>query len=514
MSKTPAHKTTHHSSKKKCSTAEIVGQGQLLFIEIPYDEMSARVTVLPPDSVNDPFVTVDDLLIAMASHNVVFGVDNRALAEISAKIAQNAASKSLTEMVEADLAFGIPAVKSRDAQVEYFYKDEEPAESEGLPMDEEGQINYRAGRKIDNVKKGDLLIRKTPAVNGTPGKTVTGKIVPAPPGKDIVLGIGKGVVIYPENPDEYYADTDGQVVIKGGLITVQPIFEVRGDVDLKIGNINFFGTVIVHGDVKDNFKIYAGQDLIVRGVVEGAELKVDGNLTISGGVAGNDKAHITCKGNALIKYIRNTRIEVDGNLNVKQSILHSTVNCDHTITVGGAKGMIVGGQVIARREITAATFGSSFGTATEIIVGHQIDLREQILTAEIKLKEVAKNLDKTRKALIHLNSLHARNGALPADKQELYKWLSRALVKLTADSKLLTVKKTELEVKQRVFLEEKPVPRVNCLHKIYPGVKVTINRAYTVYSDEQKYCSLIDYEGEVRVSTLKTRTKADESLKK
>ena len=310
------------------------------------------MTVLPPDSVNDPFVTVDDLLIAMASHNVVYGVDNRALAEISAKIAQHAASKSLTDMIEADLAFGVPAVQSQNAQVEYFYKEEEPDESEGLPVDDEGQINYRAGRKIDNVKKGDLLIRKTPAVNGTPGKTVTGKIVPVPPGKDIVFGTGKGVVIYPDNPNEYYADNDGQVVIKGGLITVQPIFEVRGDVDLKVGNINFFGTVIVHGDVKDTFKIYAGQDLIVRGVVEGAELKVDGNLTISGGVAGNDKAHITCKGNALIKYIRNTRVEVDGNLNVKQSILHSTVTCDHTITVGGAKGMIVGGQVIARRTIT------------------------------------------------------------------------------------------------------------------------------------------------------------------
>ena len=40
MSKTQAHKTSHHP-KKKSSTAEIVGQGQLLFIEIPYDEMSA-----------------------------------------------------------------------------------------------------------------------------------------------------------------------------------------------------------------------------------------------------------------------------------------------------------------------------------------------------------------------------------------------------------------------------------------------------------------------------------------
>jgi len=37
---------------------------------------------------------------------------------------------------------------------------------------------------------------------------------------------------------------------------------------------------------------------------------------------------------------------------------------------------------------------------------------------------------------------------------------------------------------------------------------VMINRAYIAFQDEQKYCSLIEMEGEVRFTTLKTKTKA------
>jgi uncharacterized protein len=264
----------------------------------------------------------------------------------------------------------------------------------------------------------------------------------------------------------------------------------------------------VHGDVKDGFKIHTGADLIVRGVVEGADLQVEGNLTISGGVTGNDKAHIRCKGDALIKYIQNATVEVNGNLSVKQSILHSKVTCDHTITVAGAKGMIVGGPVIARRELTAAVIGSKLATPTEIIVGEQVDLRVEIMSADEELREIEKKIDKIRKSLFHLKAeADKKGGKFPEDKKEMQTWIARALVKLTHDAKVVSQKKNELEIKQAVFLKEKPIPRINASYKIYSGVKVTINRATLNFSDEQllsfiKYCSLIETDGEVRFSTL------------
>ena len=109
---------------------------------------------------------------------------------------------------------------------------------------------------------------------------------------------------------------------------------------------------------------------------------------------------------------------------------------------------------------------------------------------------------------MHFKDVNARsNEQLSDEKKELQTWMARALVKLTFDAKVVSQKKNELEIKQAVFLKEKPIPRVNCTYKIYPGVKVMINRAYIAFQDEQKYCSLIEMEGEVRFTTLKTKTK-------
>jgi len=498
-----------HPPKNNELSVEIVGEQQLLFIEFSEGELSAKVTILPPATADDTFVTLNDLNNAIAKYNVVYGVDHRVLAEVSAKIVQYAAAKNLTEMIDADFAFGLPPVPSQDAKIECFYKNEKDPDSsfeEGPPQDEFGRVDHRAGRKIDNVIRGSLLVRRTPPTPGTPGKSVTGRDILPAPGKDINLILGKDVVVHPEKPNEFYADADGHVVIKDGRISIQPVYEIHGDLDLSIGNIMFYGTVIVYGDVKDGFKIHAGEDLIIRGVLEGAEVKAEGNLTVLGGVTGNDKAHIVCKGDALLKYIQNATVEVGGNLNVIQSITHSKVSCDHTVTVSGQKGLIIGGQVVARRAVTAAVFGSSFGTLTELIVGEQIDLREQILNVEDRLKAIDLQLDKTRKALAYLKEMYARlGGNLPEDKKKIYTSLSRSFIKYTSESKILSEKRRELEIKQKEFMEEKPIPRVNCSYMIYPGVRVTINRAYIAFSEEQKLCSLTEFEGQIRVGAFRVK---------
>lgn len=513
MSKTPLKKDT--ANNLALPTALPSEEGKLLFIEMPVDEMSAKITVLPPASENDKFVTVQDLTEALEWHNVTYGIDQKALNEVTQKIIEYGRTKNLTDMISVDIAFGQPPIPGTDAEVEYFYKtDDEPSWEEGLPEMEDGRVDFKAGRKMDNVVRGSLLIRKTPATAGTPGRTVTGRPIYPPPGKDISLSVGHGVITYPESPNDFYADENGRVVIKEGRITVQPVHEVHGDVDMSIGHIIFFGTVIIYGDVKDGFKIHAGADLVVRGAIEGADVQVEGNLTVYGGISGNDKAHIVCKGDATIRNIQNATVEVDGNLTVKQSIMHSKVTCDHYIRVMDPKGMIAGGQVIARREVSAAIMGTHFATPTEIVVGHQVELREQILRIEVRMKELEKSLDKTNKAIAHLKKLYELGGDhLPPDKKELYKWLSRALIKITSETKTLALRKVELELKQKEFMAEKPVPRVNCSYKIYPGVKVTINKAYTAFVEEQKYCTLIEREGEVSVSALsssRAKTKKDQ----
>ncbi len=483
------------------------GAQEQVFVEISEDEMLGKVTIVPPQSETDRFSTIDDVRNTLKRRNVIYGVDEARMAELSAKLSQFASTKNINEPIEIDLAFGTPMTNGEDARVEYLYKktEEEAPEAAALVEDEEGRIDYKAAHKIDNITKGTVLARKIPPTKGMQGMTVTGKAIEAKDGKDIEVFASKGVVVSPDNKDEFIADTDGQVIVKDNKISVLALFEVPGDVNLSTGNIDFIGTVVVRGDVKEGFKVTAGEDLIVNGVVEGAELKCNGKLTIGGGVSGNDKAKITCPGDATIKYIRNATVDVGGSLTTAQAIMHSKVTVGNKVTVAGKKGVIVGGQVIAGREVNAASMGSNFATPTEVIVGEAVGLRDELQKMEVELKAALENLDKTKKGIQFLKDLSTKmGGTLPPDKKELLTKLTRAQFKLMADSKTMAEKKQDLEKKEAESSEERRRhAKVMCMGIIHTGVKITINKASRQISEELKYCTLTESDGEVKVGPFK-----------
>jgi len=430
------------------------------------------------------------------------------MAEISAKLSQMESNKNLSEPIEMDIAFGSPVKEGEDARIEYLYKKENTPEEVAAPVPEEaedGRIDYRAVHHIDNIAKGTLLARKIPATKGTAGMTVTGQATEARDGKDIEVVAGKGVVVSPTNKDEWVADTDGQVIVKDNKISVMALYEIPGDVNLSTGNIDFVGTVIVRGDVKDGFKVFAGEDIVVNGVVEAAELKAGGKLTIAGGLSGNDRAKVSCQRDANIKYIRNAHVDVGGNLTTAQAIMHSKVTVGGKVTVAGKKGVIVGGQVIAGQEVNAASIGSNFATLTEIIVGEAVGLRDELQKVEAELKTAVENLEKTKKGILFLKDQQMKMGGnLPPDKKELLTKLTRAQFKLMADTKTFAERRQELEKKEQEGSDERRRhAKVMCLGVIHTGVKITINRASRQVTEELKYCTLTESDGEIRVGPFK-----------
>ena len=48
-------------------------------------------------------------------------------------------------------------------------------------------------------------------------------------------------------------------IVKDNKISVMALYEIPGDVNLSTGNLDFIGTIIVRGDVKDGFKVFAGE---------------------------------------------------------------------------------------------------------------------------------------------------------------------------------------------------------------------------------------------------------------
>jgi uncharacterized protein len=478
-----------------------------VFVELSEDEMIAKITAIPPQDPADKWPTLEEVRTALQRQNVVFGVDESRMAEVGTELARMAAEKDTAEPLEYEVAFGTPVLNGEDARIDYIYKEllkeQQAKEEAAVSADEtdDGRIDYRALHKIENVAKGTVLARKIPPSKGTPGKTVTGKTIEAREGKNMDLVASRGVLVNPDNPDEWIADADGQVIVKDNKLSVMSLYEVNGDVDFSTGNIDFVGTVVIRGDIKDGFKVFTGEDLIVNGVVEAAELKAGGKLTIAGGISGSDRARISCQGDANIKYIRNSYVEVGGSLTVNQAIMHSQVKVGTKVTVAGKKGVIVGGQVIAGEEVNAASMGSNFATPTEVVVGEAVGLRDELQRLENELKTYVENLEKTKKGISFLKDLQQKSGGnLPAEKKELLTKLTRAQFKLMADVKSLSERKGELDRKEKEVGEERRKhAKVMCLGVIHTGVKITINKASRQIAEELKYCSLTEVEGEVKV---------------
>jgi uncharacterized protein len=491
---------------KVAGVNKTVQQVGSVFVEITSDEMMAKITVIPPEA--GKFATLDEVRAALAKYNVVHGLDEARLAEIGQKIAAMSSAQAEMEPIEMEVAFGTPVQHGQDARIEFLYKKPEEEKTPDAPVFEEtedGRIDYRALHQIENIAKGTLLARKIHATEGVAGKTVTAKVTEAKNGKDLEIVCGKGAVFNPENKDEVLADADGQVIVKEHRISVMSIYEVPGDVDFSTGNIDFVGTVTIRGDVKDGFKVYAGEDLIIQGVVEAAELKAGGKMTIAGGVSGSDRAVVTCAGDATIKYIRNARVEIGGSLTVGQAIMHSKVVCGKRITVAGRKGVIVGGQVVAAEEINAASMGSNFATPTEVVVGETAGVRDELQKMDAELKAATDNLEKTKKGMAFLKDLQTKMGGnLPPEKKELLTKLTRAQFKLMADVKGLSEHKGELERQDADnAAERKRHAKISCLGVIHTGVKITINKSSRQITEELKYCTLTEIEGEVKVGPFR-----------
>nr|WP_275936027.1 FapA family protein [Clostridium haemolyticum] len=77
---------------------------------------------------------------------------------------------------------------------------------------------------------------------------------------------------------------EGKPTFKGGVIAVHAVHNVKKDVDITTGNIDFVGDVVVFGSVKEGMIVECGQNLIVNKNIEHAKLYSKRDMIVRGNV--------------------------------------------------------------------------------------------------------------------------------------------------------------------------------------------------------------------------------------
>jgi uncharacterized protein len=455
------------------------------FIQISVSE-DKLLAYLQFTNVPDTFtVTIEQLHEALRQRNITYGVDVAQLAIIVSDPRPFLYTRTV-------VARGTKPSDGRNGNIRYLF---ELGAGAKKPQElDDGTVNFKELLTLNNVKNGQLIGQRFLATEGTPGKAVTGEMLLPIPGKEAKFKVGKNVYTDPEEM-ALYANIDGMVSkTERDKVNVFPIYEVNGDVDYSVGNIDFVGTVVIRGNVCPGFKIHASGDIRVTGGVEAAELEADGSIEISAGILGQNKAKLKAGLDVKSAFIQDAYIEAGNNVLVSQSIMHSTIRARSTVTCRGAKGLIVGGTVQAGERVICRTIGNSMATSTTIEVGVLPELRNELLQLRTQLKTVMENLDKTNKALALLDQL-AMTGQLAMDKVAMRTKLGQT--KSQSFTEQTELRERILEIERT--LEDSENAKVNVLSVVYGGVKIVIGR-YTKYvKDPLSHCTFKLSDGDISI---------------
>ena len=334
-------------------------------------------------------------------------------------------SKPITVGKEIFIATGIPPINGKEAIITYI----DIAEKKPVIRDD-GKVNYYELNLIDSVKEGDWLGEKIPATKGTPGKTVTGVIIPARQGRDANLKFdAKTVYLHTEGEKSVLrAGRDGAVMIDSGKIRVDNLLVIRGDVDYATGNIQFDGYVTIEGTVKDGFSVIAKNDIAINSLMGLGQIGLieskEGSVFIKGGIYGKNKAKIIARKNVYIKYTNEASIAAGEEINIGFYSLDSELN-GRNIILDPVYGKIIGGRATAQVQIISGTIGSKAEKKTVINVKgfNRADIKTQFEALLLKYKKLVLEVNKSKR---HMDVLEKSLAGSEYSNMEEYNDLHRA----------------------------------------------------------------------------------------
>ena len=242
---------------------------------------------------------------------------------------------------------------------------------------ETGAVNHWEKLERRSVAADELIARIQPPVPGTPGLNVYGKAIGVAKPQLARLRAGKGVTeVDRGGVREFRAAFAGRVRLVSGVVSVDDVYAIRGDVSLETGNIHHTGCVTIGGDVKAGAVIEADGDIIVKGMLEPCTVRGGGALTVAGGIVGGEGCSIAVAGELHARYVSEATIRAGGDVTVTGEIAHSVVETQGRVLV--PEGRIAGGSTTAWKGIRVGEAGASGSARTILIAGIDPTLAERV----------------------------------------------------------------------------------------------------------------------------------------
>lgn len=437
-------------------------------VTISSSGMEAFLTIpFPSDDNEFPQYTVGELLDILNEQKVVYGIDMEAVQEIS---------DLPTFGVKRLVASGEPAEPGVPGNFEFFFSQDFSRQPK---IREDGSADFFSIKTVELVHEGQLLATYLPAVQGTQGMTVTGKVIEPRPVRDMPPLSGRGFTRSEDNL-HYYAAISGKIVIQNRWILISPVYEISEDADyLTTGNIDFNGDVVIHGGANGGVNIKATGNITIEGLVEVCSIEAGKDVFLLSGVKGKNQTQIRAKGNITAEFVEYVYMEAKGDIQA-DVIFKSKVDCYGKIQLVGDRAEIIGGYVTAIQGIKAGKVGNDFGTVTHVGVGADIAQIRKIKQLEDKIQALINNVEKIRRGVAEFDSISEKRGVAYREdprRMELLRIKIRDEASLSENRLILDELRTAADRGKNATVQVR--------NTIYPGSKVVIGNDYVNIKDEQ-----------------------------
>ena len=362
-------------------------------LTVSADGMEAHATMYPASG-NGRMLEPDYIDSVMEVHGVVEGIDTEAIAE--AMFAVNTEHRMREGLL---VARGRQPVNARVA----FWRvilDTGPRE---VTWGDTEQADYRQVTKLPVVHPGELVAKRIPEREGLVGITVRGEEIPFSVEQVDAPEPGDNIRV---EEDSAYAEIGGQLQVVSGSFRVEDRLEISGEVGYETGSIEFPGDVILKGEIKDGFHIWAGRSVSALVTVDVSEIYCRGDFSSKMGIIGRGKALLRCGGKVQTRFVTSCHVESKESIYVDQYAYMSYLGCQDRLAMG-KKGRLVGGTVTAVNGIRAFAIGNRAGVPTVVRAG--IDF-----IAERKLRLIR---EKHQAVTLRLQRFSEMAGDDPNDRQ-------------------------------------------------------------------------------------------------
>lgn len=442
-------------------------------ITVSKDKMTAALRIEMQADSKKP--TINMIMDKINEIGIVFGIQEQAI--------KQAIQYGANDIV---IAKGKAPVNGENASIIKKIDAAKQGQPENL---ENGKVDFKNLNLFIVVKEGELLAERIPPTPGIPGMDILGGVVAAKPGKTMMLPAGKNTKIVDEH--KVVATTDGQVLVTGNKMSVTPTIEIKNDVDLSTGNIEFNGSVIVRGSVQAGFMIKAEGDVDVFGSISGGTVEAR-NITVKAGIQGMQRGYIKAREDIRSSFAENARIIAGHDIFISEAVLHSNLSAGKRIIVQGRRGVIAGGSAVAGEEILTKFAGTQMDTSTKLEVGINPMLRDEYQEARKALTKAQVTLDQAQKAL---NVLKATNPEqLSPTKKELLLRLTKSQFPLAGDVKKYKDRVLEIEA----AFEELKAGKIKISDTAYPGVKIVVGSVIKHIRSTVQHSTFYEEDGEIK----------------